>query len=217
MSDMTSTSSSNRAGNGCPMNRIYRTLCLCNIVANVAVFAADAALQQCQLQRTSSTNVISEFWVRKRRHVEDIYKELGPVFFRRVYRMQYCNFETLADELSWCIVSARGQKEGYLSSSRFIPNGPIMPDVRLACAMRWFSAASSYDLMTTYGTGHTDTIKSFWYVIDAINRNPQSEVQDWVPKRSWPAKTYGTRIPKCLRGWLQLLCYGQRRNPYLDS
>jgi hypothetical protein len=53
-----------------------------------------------------------------------------------------------------------------------------MPDVRLACAMRWFSAASSYDLMTTNGTGHTDTIKSFWYVIDAINRNPQSEVQD---------------------------------------
>ena len=91
--------------------------------------------------------------------------------------MQYCDFETLADELRQYIVSASGRKEGC-PSSRFIPNGPILPDVRLACAMRWFSAASSYDLMTTYGTGHTDTIKSFWYVIDAINRNPQSEVQD---------------------------------------
>jgi hypothetical protein len=43
--------------------------------------------------------------------------------------------------------------------------------------MRWFSAASSYDLMTTYGTVHTDTIKSFWYVVDAINRNPKFKIE----------------------------------------
>ncbi len=63
--------------------------------------------------------------------------------------MRYCNFETLADELRPYIISAIDRKEGC--PSRFIPNGPMLPDVRLACAMRWFSAASSYDLMATYG------------------------------------------------------------------
>ena len=28
-----------------------------------------------------------------------------------------------------------------------------------------------YDIMTTYGLGHTDTINSYWYVVDAINKH----------------------------------------------
>ena len=154
---------------------LQNSFLLCNIVANVSVVAAEAELRQRQLRRKSTANVTRAFRARKRRFVEDIYKELGPVFFRRAYRMQYCNFETLADELRPYVVSASGRKEEC--PSRFIPNGPILPDVRLACAMRWFSAASSYDLMTTYGTGHTDTIKSFWYVVDAINRNPKFNIE----------------------------------------
>ena len=31
---------------------------------------------------------------RKRRSVEDIYNELGPMYFRRAYRMQYSTFTT---------------------------------------------------------------------------------------------------------------------------
>lgn len=117
----------------------------------------------CKLRRMSTTNVIREFRVLKRRFVEDILKELGPVFFRRAHRMRYYNFETLlVDELCPYIVPASAQKEGS-HPSRFNPNGPILPEVRLAwCAMQWFYAASSsaYDLMTTYGTGHTNTIKN---------------------------------------------------------
>jgi hypothetical protein len=74
--------------------------------------------------------------------------------------MQYLTFKTLADEVCPYIVAASGQnKKGC--TSRFIPNGPILPDVRHACTIRWFSAASSYDLMTSFGSGHTNTIKSF--------------------------------------------------------
>lgn len=29
-----------------------------------------------------------------------------------------------------------------------------------------------YDIITTYGIGHTDAINSCWYVVDAINRHP---------------------------------------------
>jgi hypothetical protein len=60
---------------------------------------------------------------------------------------------------------------------RFVPNGPICPDVRLACAIRWFSGASSYDLMTTYGIGHSDTLRSYWFVVDAINSHPNFKIE----------------------------------------
>jgi hypothetical protein len=53
----------------------------------------------------------------------------------------------------------------------YIPNGPISRNVRLACAIRWFAGGSTYDIMTTYGLGHTDTINSYWYVLDAINKD----------------------------------------------
>jgi hypothetical protein len=45
----------------------------------------------------------------------------------------------------------------------------MSPDAPLACAICWFAGGSTYDLMTTYGLGHTDTINSYWYVVDAIN------------------------------------------------
>ena len=113
---------------------------LCNIVANIAVVGAAGELQQRRLRRKGTRNVVRKYRVRKRRFVEDIYKELGPIFFRRAYQMQYLTFKTLADEVCPYIVAASGQnKKGC--TSRFIPNGPILPDVRLACAIRWFSEA----------------------------------------------------------------------------
>jgi hypothetical protein len=33
-----------------------------------------------------------------------------------------------------------------------------------------------YDIMTTYGIGHTDTMNSVWYVVDAIKRHPRFEI-----------------------------------------
>jgi hypothetical protein len=52
------------------------------------------------------------------------------------------------------------QASGQKGTTRYVPNGPISPDhhVRLACAIRWFAGGSPYDIMTTYGIGHTDTI-----------------------------------------------------------
>jgi hypothetical protein len=54
---------------------------------------------------------------------------------------------------------------------RFSPNGTISPDVRLA-------GGSFYDIMTrTYGIGHTDTVNSCWYVVDAVNEHPDFGIQ----------------------------------------
>jgi hypothetical protein len=179
MSDMSDTSSKKSRRQVSHEQDIQNSSVLCNVVANVVVVAADVELRQRRLRRKRTRNVVRKcrvHRVRKRRFVEDIYKELGPVFFRRAYRMRYRTFKTLAEELRPYIVSACRQKEEGVPS-RGIPNGPILPDVRLACAIRWFSAASSYDLMTTYGTGHTDTINSYWYVVDAINRHPKFKIE----------------------------------------
>ena len=84
--------------------------------------------------------------------------------------MKYTTFKCLAYELRQSVLDISGQKnEGR---SRYVPNGRISPDVRLACAIRWFAGGSPYDIITTYGISHTDTFSSFWYVVEAVNRNP---------------------------------------------
>jgi hypothetical protein len=88
--------------------------------------------------------------------------------------MQNSTFKALVDELHHFIMNASGKKGG---PRRFIPNGPICPDVRRACAIRWFSGASEYDLMTTYGIGHSDTVQSYKYVVDAINSHPKFNIE----------------------------------------
>jgi hypothetical protein len=56
------------------------------------------------------------------------------------------------------VVIKEDQKDSFL----------ISPDVRLACAIRWLSGGSAYDLLTKYGFGHSDIIRSYRYVVDAI-------------------------------------------------
>jgi hypothetical protein len=115
---------------------------------------------------------------RKRRSVADVYQELGDVYFRRAYRMKYNTFKRLASMLHPLIIAASGKSEEVSSQNyRYIPNGPISTDVRLACALRWFAGGSIYDIMTTYGIGHTETTNSCWYVVDAINRHPAFTIQ----------------------------------------
>jgi hypothetical protein len=58
-------------------------------------------------------------------------------------------------------------------NSQALSNGPISADVRLACAICWFAGGSTYDIMARYGFSHTDTINSYWYVVDAINKHPR--------------------------------------------
>ena len=81
--------------------------------------------------------------------------------------MKCRTFKRLATLLCPHIITASGKK----GTKSYIPNGPISPDVRLACAIRWFAGGSTYDKMTTYGLGHTDTTVSYWFVVDAINKH----------------------------------------------
>ena len=145
-----------------------------NVVANVAVAVVDVSVGQRQLlrhaTRTPPEYVLSLRRLRQRRwrSVWDIYNELGATYFRRAYRMACQSFKHLAALLCPYILSACGKK----SIPRSYRNGPISPDVQLACAIRWFAGGSAYNIMTTYGVSHSDRIDSNWCVVDAINKYP---------------------------------------------
>lgn len=61
---------------------------------------------------------------------------------------------------------------GRKGTKSYIPNGPISPDVRLACALHWFAGGSTYNIMMTYSFGHTHTDNCYWYVVDSISKHP---------------------------------------------
>ena len=84
--------------------------------------------------------------------------------------MTYRSFKRLAALLCPLINASCRSNNGM---PRNCPNGLISPDVRLACAIRWFAGGSTYDIMTTYGLSHTDTINSYWYAADAVNKHPR--------------------------------------------
>lgn len=146
-----------------------------NTVANVAaVVVYRRVLRRRHRQVTNHGSSLGRgFRKRQRRSVQDIYDELGDAYFRRAYRMKFETFNRLASMLSQFIITASGKKQ---NSRNYLPNGAILPEVRLACALRWFAGGSVYDIMTTYGIGHTDVLSSCWYVVDAINRHPNMNI-----------------------------------------
>ena len=149
----------------------HSAVSVANVIANVTALVVTKAIRrralQMRMQRAMRLGSLPgrTFQPRTRRSVHDIHKELGEGYFNR---MKFSTFKRLANELRIYIEGATGQ----VGRPRYTPNGPISPDVRLACAIRWFAGGSAYDIMRTYGISHTDTINSYWYAVDAINRHP---------------------------------------------
>ncbi len=149
-----------------------------NVVANATAVIAERLLRQRRQQsrrrmRNQGGSAPGRTFRRRyRRSVQVIYEELGDVYFRWAYRLKYSTFMSLATELRLYIIAASHQK----GTAWYVPNGRTSPDVWLACSTRWFAGGSTYDIMTTYGIGHCDTINSCWYVLDAINRHPRHDI-----------------------------------------
>jgi len=116
--------------------------------------------------------------IRTRHSVHDIYLGLGPVYFRRAYRMEYSSFLHLHAKLKDGIITAKQNMSSYVpkggrTGGKFklppIPNGEVPTSIRLACAIRYFSGGSPYDLMSLYGVSHTLVYDSLWQVVQATN------------------------------------------------
>jgi hypothetical protein len=106
---------------------------LANVTAAVAIEVVEKQSSSCATRtRTHGGSARGRSFRRRiQRSVEDIYRQLGDVYFRRASRMKYTTFKRLANDL-WqsILVDISGQKEE--GRSRHVPNGRISPDVRLA-------------------------------------------------------------------------------------
>jgi hypothetical protein len=115
----------------------------------------------------------------RREHVSmrQIFEQLGDNYFRRAYRMDYSTFCELSKTLQAQIVRL-ARKPG--SNPEIVwsgPNGWIQLSVRLGIALRFFAGGSNYDIMTTFGVGRADVSKSFWLVVEAVNRSDELAIE----------------------------------------
>jgi hypothetical protein len=100
------------------------------LVASAAAVIFGTTISRRLLRRRMGTNrgstwghrsIIKRTW----RSVQDVYNELGNVYFRRAYRMTFDTLTRLATVLCPYIIAASGQS----APKYFVPNGPISPDV----------------------------------------------------------------------------------------
>ena len=109
---------------------------------------------------------------RTRKKVKQIHQQLGPNLFKQAYQMTYHSFKRLLCKLRYGIIQSLVMTKGRRrnnNNKRYVPNGPITPSVRLACALRYFAGGSPDDIMTSYNIGYTDMIQSVWCAVDAFN------------------------------------------------
>jgi len=97
---------------------------------------------------------------RQRRTMRSIMAEYGPTNFKRAYRMSWSSFRKLNHKLA-----------PYLDKSDRVNciNGPILPELRLSIALRYFAGASMWDILISHGVSRTEAYNSIWEVVDAVN------------------------------------------------
>lgn len=122
---------------------------------------------------------------RTRQTVHDVYLGLGPIYFRRAYRMEYSSFLHLHAILKEGMVASidslatykrKGGRKGGDFKLPPIPNGKVTTQVRLAVAIRYASGGSPYDLMSLFGISHSMIFDSLWQVVEALNKCIDMEI-----------------------------------------
>ena len=133
---------------------------------------------------------------RIRKSVRQIFRELGPNYFRRSFRMRWSTFKQLYFTLKPSLVQVI--QPAPLKKRKRSPNGPIALPVRLAVCLRFFAGGDAYDIAVMFGISHSSVFTSVDYVIDAINlcdndsmkiefpsdHNKQLEIANALKKRS---------------------------------
>ena len=135
---------------------------------NIAVRAALVLFKKIQRRRRQRRRryiprSIGTF-TRRRVSVSDIFRQCGPVLFRRAYRMSYELFCKLSKMLHKNMLLAMERDPTGEKNFHYIPNGPISMSVRLACALRYFAGGSPLDLMTTFQISFRSVLYSVWFV-----------------------------------------------------
>jgi hypothetical protein len=108
---------------------------------------------------------------RCRRSVEELFSELSPTDFRRMYRMSQESFWKLVDILSPRMPGGKKRKRGKTV------NGSIPGKSRVAMALRYFAGGSRYDIAQAHGVASPEVLKSVWIVVDAVNHTPRFDME----------------------------------------
>lgn len=106
----------------------------------------------------------SKTYVRNRPTIPDLFKEYGPINFRRAYRMK--------EESFWILLDLLDKEMGKKSARRRgkTPNGDISNAMRLAIALRYFAGGDPLDLMIVFKVSRVVILQSVWLVVEAIHK-----------------------------------------------
>jgi hypothetical protein len=83
----------------------------------------------------------------------EVYASLGPIYFRRSFRMSYALFVKLLGILAPAINQLSTKHRSDSSVMWQAPNGLIYPVQCLGCFLRVAAGASVYDIMLIFGIG----------------------------------------------------------------
>ena len=110
------------------------------------------------------------FTPRLRRTVSSIFKELGPDYTRRAYRMTENDFWFLSSLLHKDIkAKSVPSHESSKKHRNGAKNGLILGSTRLSCALRYMAGGSVYDIALVHGISVPQVYASVWMVVDAVN------------------------------------------------
>ena len=112
---------------------------------------------------------------RERKTVMKIYRELGPTYFKRSYRMSYREFQKLYFTMKPYLTFTRTMNTNEKKSNP--PNGYIHDSIALACALRFFAGGDPYDLQQVFGISHSSVFTCIDSVIESINLVPGFVIQ----------------------------------------
>jgi DDE superfamily endonuclease len=105
---------------------------------------------------------------RRRRNVVDIFRELGPSYSKRAYRMSEESFFKLHRMLEGHLKGTIARNNGKCNWQRGSPNGIITSTARLSIAIRYFAGGRPEDIALVHGVSHSEVFKSVWRTVDAI-------------------------------------------------
>jgi hypothetical protein len=103
----------------------------------------------------------SKTYVRNRPTIPDLFKEYGPINFRRAYRMKEESFWILLDK-------EMGKKSARRRGKT--PNGDISNEMCLSISLRYFAGGDPLDLMIVFKVSRVVILQSVWLVVEDIHR-----------------------------------------------
>jgi hypothetical protein len=113
----------------------------------------------------------SQTYVRKRPFLPDLFKEYGPINFRRAYRMKEESFWLLLDLLDKEMGKKLTRRRGKT------PNGDICNGMRLAIALRYFAGGDPLDIMMVFKVSRGMVLQCVWIVVAAIHRTKELDLK----------------------------------------